>query len=354
MLRMISTCLVLLTLLAPSIRPPADPSAESMRDAARGLLLSLPALDRDVLENTFDEARLAWNYTPVDRQGMALGGLQPDDRQAVWAFLATGLGERGLRQARQIIMLEEVLYERSNGNPMRDPGLYWLNFYGAPATRGRWGWRFEGHHLSVSFTVLDDRIVGSTPAFFGGNPALVESGKHLDLRPFALEEDVARNLLQTLDAGQRSAAIIASTAHPDIVTANQHYVQPLTDNGVRYGDLSAAQRAALMSLLDQYAARLEPSLAERELDEIQAAGLENLRFTWAGGTESGEPHYYRIQGPTFVLEYDNTQSGANHVHAVWRNFRRDFGRDPLREHLASHHQAADAKVGHGHDHGEDR
>jgi len=339
---------VTLTLAASTVPAqqsfPADPG---MRHAARALLNSSEGERRHWgLSGFEDEERFNWAYTPVPRQGFPLREMTDAERQITWNLVASGLGERGMQQAREVIQLEEVLYERSEQSDFRDPDQYLISIFGAPGSLGRWGWRFEGHHLSVNFTLLDGRVVGTTPAFFGGNPAYVGEGLHSGLRPFAQEEDLARLLLQNLDPAARRTAVFSPTAPDDILTSNSQLATRPTTAGVRHDQLTEPQQQALWELLELYAARLEASLAESELAEIRAHGLDELRFAWAGGVEASEPHYYRIHGPTFVVEYDNTQNDANHVHTAWRNFERDFGRDPLREHLATAH----ATGTHGHSH----
>ncbi len=328
--------------LAASTAPAQEslPPEPGMRDAARALLNSSEGERRHwALTGFEDEERFNWAYTPVPRSGFPLREMTDEEREITWNLVASGLGERGLEQARDVIRLEEVLYERSEQSDFRDPDQYLISIFGAPGSLGRWGWRFEGHHLSVNFTLLDGRVVGTTPAFFGGNPAYVGEGLHSGLRPFAQEEDRARLLLQNLDPAARRTAVFSPTAPDDILTSNSEVAARPTAAGIRYAQLPEPQQQALWELLELYASRLEPSLAEGELTEIRAHGLDELRFAWAGGVEAGEPHYYRIHGPTFVVEYDNTQNDANHVHTVWRNFDRDFGRDPLREHLAAAHAA---------------
>lgn len=323
---------------------PADPG---MRDAARALLSSSEGERRHwALSGFEDDERFNWAYTPVPRQGFPLREMTDQEREITWNLVSSGLGERGLQQARDVIRLEEVLYERSDNSDFRDPDMYLITVFGAPGSLGRWGWRFEGHHLSVNFTLLDGQVIGTTPAFFGGNPGYVGEGLHAGLRPFAQEEDGARLLLQNLDPAAQRTAVFSPTAPGDILTTNSKVAERPAALGVRYEQLPEPQQRALWELLELYAARLEPSLAEAELAEIRAHGIDELRFAWAGGLNAGEPHYYRIHGPTFVVEYDNTQNDANHVHTVWRNFERDFGRDPLRQHLATAHDAG----AHGHSH----
>jgi hypothetical protein len=233
-----------------------------------------------------------------------------------------------------------VLFEESH-NPIRDPDLYFLSVFGEPGGRGEWGWRVEGHHLSLNFTLRDGRVVSATPSFFGANPAEVRRGPHQGLRTLAPEEDLGRALYRSLEGALRQKALLSAEAPADIVTGNAKQAELGAPAGVALAEVSPAQRAALMELVEMYAHRLRRELAEEELARLRAAGLEKIHFAWAGVSEPGQPHYYRIQGPTFVVEYDNTQNNANHIHTVWRNFATDFGLDPLRAHYRTspHHRA---------------
>ena len=218
---------------------------------------------------------------------------------------------------------------------MRDPEKYFVVFFGAPGASHPWSWRFEGHHLSLNFTLRGDSAVATTPSFFGANPALVPKGPRQGLRVLAREEDEARELLGLLDAAQRRAAIVDSRSYGDIVTGAKDRVGPLDNRGIEARAMDAAQRAQLTRLIAVYADSFEPRLrAER----IARAGedFDSVRFAWAGPTERGKPHYYRVQGARFLIEYDSSQNDGNHVHTVWRDFNGDFGRDLLREHHTSH------------------
>lgn len=313
-------------------------AGERMQDAGRALLDAVTARGMGVQAAADDAERLNWNYTPVPRRGLPLLAAEDDAlRERMWALVDTGLGERGSRQAREIVALEEVLYARSDEDDRRNPGRYFLTLFGVPGSRGRWGWRFEGHHLSLNFSLRDGSVVGTTPAFFGGSPARVDEGPHAGLRPFAAEEDDARAFVQSLSPEQRRRAVLAQTAPRDILTGNDVPAARPALLGVAYTDLDDERRRALLALLSLYASRLSADLAAEEMAAIEAAGIETLRFAWAGSLEPGQPHYYRIQGPGFIIEYDNAESDAGHVHTVWRNFERDFGNDPLRAHLATAH-----------------
>lgn len=310
----------------------------AMQAAARELLdMPLPPEVSNFQGAWDDPERLDWAYVPVSRTGLPLLFLDEQGREKVWGLVSTGLGERGMGQARDIVSLESILYERSGRDDRRDPGRYFVTIFGVPGRFGNWGWRFEGHHLSLNFTLRDGKVLSTTPAFFGGNPAHVQEGEHTGLRPFAAEEDRARELVRSLPEPLRRQAIYSAEAPADILTSDDVPAARPPLLGVRVGDLGPEARADMETLLALYAARLDPELAAAELARIEADGMGELRLAWAGSLEPGQPHYYRIQGPSFVIEYDNTQDGANHVHTVWRDFERDFGNDPLRAHLADHH-----------------
>ena len=319
---------------------PEAPSATPMLDAWQTLAGGLAPEQMQAVGFAFDDAkRHEWFYTPVDRVGLRIGDLDDGQMNSLRALLNSGLGAAGTDQAFEIVQLEEVLFATSGGREMRNPGNYYLMTFGIPTTGGAWGWRFEGHHFSASFTVVDDRIVSGTPAFFGGNPAVVpdDSEVHAGLRPFGREEDLGFQLIDAFDDSQRGRVIIDVEAPRDILTANSPRAEMGPPEGISVADMNDAQRAVLHELMGVYGARMNPALLDHQMAKIHAAGEERVHFAWAGGTRPGEGHYYRIQGPTFVVEYDNTQGNANHVHSVWRDFEDDFGYDPLRAHLAEGH-----------------
>ena len=215
----------------------------------------------------------------------------------------------------------------------RDRDAYLFSVFGTPSVSGAWGWRVEGHHVSLRFTIVKGSAIASSPAFLGTNPAEVRDGAQKGLRILAAREDAARALIDSLDASQRSAAIINAVAPTDIVTMNKNDITPLDPSGISAGSLTAKQRALLMQVIDAYASAMEADIAAEIAKRIQQAGAGKITFAWAGETERGKKHYYRVQGPTFLIEFDNTQNDGNHVHSVWRDFDGDFGRDLLREHL---------------------
>ncbi len=307
-------------------------AAPAMIDAARRLLAALtPAQRAQALGAFGDDQRFDWHYVPRDRPGIAFADLDRPQRTLAHALLRTGLSQRGYRKATSIMQLEGVL-RALEGQAFRDPDCYALMIFGTPAVHGAWAWRIEGHHLSLHFTVVHGTLVATTPTFFGANPAEVRHGPRRGWRVLRAEEDIARTLLHSLDAQQRALTIFRAAAFPDLVTMNAAQVNPLTPVGLQASHLREQQVALLMRLLEEYAAALPPDLAAARLGKLRQAGLDAIHFGWAGSVERGQPHYYRVQGPTFLVEYDNTQNDANHIHTVWRDFHGDFGRDLLRDH----------------------
>ncbi|MCC7216569.1 MAG: DUF3500 domain-containing protein [Burkholderiales bacterium] len=316
--------------------PPATAAvAARMRVAAEQLLAALPEPAREKVARPFDDRdRVDWHYTPRSRNGVALKELDRKGRDAVHALLREALSAAGYRKVVNIIELELVLRELETFGLMRDPERYHLTVYGTPSRTAAWGWRFEGHHLSLNFTLAGDRMVVDTPSFLGANPATVPRGAAAGLRVLAAEEDEARVLLALLADAQRRMAVFDTRTYGDIVTTNAAKVDPPQPAGLAAADMTEAQRAQLVKLIDVYARTFEPALAEARMARVREGGIENVRFGWAGSTERGRPHYYRVQGPLFLIEYDASPNDGNHIHTVWRDFNGDFGRDLLRLHYA--------------------
>jgi len=330
-------CSCLSVLLAGLCSVRAGAPAEEMTAAANKLLGSLNAEQRAkaVFEFKSDE-RLNWHYIPKDRKGLALKEMSDEQRQLALGLLASGLSKQGLDKARTIMSLEPILFELEGSARRfpRDAALYYIQVFGKPDAKGTWSWRFEGHHLSASFTLVKGEFFSSTPSFFGSNPAEVRQGPRKGLRALAGEEDAARHLVNALDDEQRKVAVFDATAPKEIFTEAKHKVEPLSPAGLAAAKMTSTQRQSLMALVREYVRRARPELADSDLAKIEKAGVEKVHFAWAGGLEKGEGHYYRVQGPTFLLEYDNTQNNNNHIHAVWRDFDGDFGEDILRKHYA--------------------
>jgi hypothetical protein len=278
------------------------------------------------------EERRNWHFVPKSRKGLPLKDLTPEQRKLALALLASSLSHRGYEKATGILVLEEVLAELEG--PWRDVGRYYFTVFGAPGSDQPWGWRVEGHHLSLNFTAVG-QTVRATPAFFGANPAEVRAGQHRGLRVLAEEEDVARALVKSLSAEQKKKAVIMNRAPSEI--ANVPGRNATRPQGIAWSELNSAQSQMLEQLIRVYLQRCRPEVAEEQWTRIEKSGRELLHFAWAGGLEKAEGHYYRIQGGSFVLEYDNTQDGANHVHSVWRDFDEEFGADVLAEHYRRDH-----------------
>ena len=315
-------------------------SASLMSTAAEAFLNSLSADQHTKATFGFeDEQRLDWHFIPRPRKGIPFKELDPAQRLLGQALMGAGLGQRGLIRAATIMSLDAVLRELEQGKgPVRDPDLYFLSLFGDARSHKPWGWRVEGHHLALNFTLLEGRPLASTPAFFGANPAEVLLGPRKGLRALAPEEDLARVLVKSLDDKQRIQAVLSQSAPADILSTNLRKAAPLRPAGLQTGKLGQKQQEMLMALLREYASRHAPDIAAARLARVRAAGLGNISFAWAGGLEKGQPHYYRIQGPSFLVEYDNVQNSANHIHSVWRDFNSDFGADLLAQHYqADHH-----------------
>jgi len=346
--------LLLMTPLAGA--PAADDTAAAMVEAAGALLAGLtPEQRAEAVFDLADEERINWHFIPRQRRGVPLKVMDESQRALARALLETGLSHRGLETADTIMSLEQVLFDMGDNPGARDPERYYFSVFGDPAGEQPWGWRVEGHHLSLNFTIVEGTPVAWSPAFFGANPAQVRSGPRTGLRALAAEEDLARALVTSLSEEQRAVAIVAAEAPAEMLTEARDRVEPLSPPGIASGDLTGAQRSQLSELLDVYLSRMTGKLAERRRAAIEEAGMDAVTFAWSGVLEPGGPHYYRIQGPSFLVEYDNTQNEANHVHTVWRDFAGDFGRDLLQEHYREAHANGDGSPhvhgsdsGHGH------
>ena len=309
-------------------------SASAMAGSAGRFLAALSPAQRAKAMIPFDDSeRLDWGFTPRSRRGIPLKELGADQRRLAEELMRSGLSASGYRKAADVMALESVLREIQGA--FRDPELYYFSVFGAPAADSLWGWRVEGHHLSLNYTVSGGIGISHTPSFFGANPANVRRGPLAGKRALAGEEDLARSLLRSLDAGQRAKTIFRNVAPSEIVTGTAARVDPLAPAGIAARDLTAPQQAALRRLIEEYLTRMPDDVAADRKAKLEAAGFEKIFFAWAGGGEPGQPHYYRLQGPTFLIEYDDTQDDANHIHTVWRDFEGDFGRDLLREHYGA-------------------
>jgi hypothetical protein len=319
-------------------------SSAAMATAATRFLDGLSAEQRT--QATFpmeSEERLRWHFIPTNtfpRKGVPIKEMTEPQRKLAHDLLRSALSQRGHMTATAIMDLETTLKAiedaAGGGRNVRDPELYFFTIFGTPSAKGVWGWRVEGHHMSLHFTIAKGSAVASTPTFFGANPSEVRvEGPKKGLRILGAQEDAARALLAAFDDGQRAAATFNGVAPNDIVTTNKVDIAPLSPPGVAGAAMTSAQRDLLLALIETYTSQMAADIAADRMSRIRQAGLEKVAFAWAGETERGRKHYYRVQGPTFLIEYDNTQNDGNHIHLVWRDFNGDFGRDLLREHVQS-------------------
>jgi len=313
-------------------------SSTVMTLAAQHFLDSLTPEQRAQATFPFqDDERQNWHFIPKERKGLPLLTMEPHQKALAHALLAAGLSQQGYIKAVSIMSLEDVLriMENDDGN-RRNPQKYYFSIFGEPSDTGTWGYRVEGHHLSQNYTVVNGKIA-DTPSFFGSNPAEVREGPRKGMRVLAAEEDLARDLLESLTAEQKKSAIVTDKAYPDILTAASRKAalegQP---SGLSAAKMTKKQFDLLQTLLSDYAANVPDQLAQTRLDHIRKVGT-NIFFAWAGVEQRGGPHYYRIQSPAFLIEYDNTQNNANHIHSVWRDFNGDFGLDLLAMHYQQSH-----------------
>lgn len=331
---LLGRCAAASALMAMSQTASAQPATPSSA-AARLIQATSAGAQASLLQPFTDQARSDWHYTPRRRAGVPWRDMSSAQRAATTDLLRSALTENGLDKVRAVMALEIALRELETFGLSRDPENYAVAIYGEPTKDSRpWGWRIEGHHLSLHWTLRGDDYVATLPQFFGANPARVprDIGKapRVGTRVLGEEEDRARTLLASLAPSQRTAAIIDVRPYGDIVTRNAERAAPPEAKGVAFTELSAAQQAQLLSLVSAFTEHLEPEYAQARLARLRASGLNSIRFGWAGAVEPGAPYYFRIQGAAFVIEFDN--SGGNHVHSVWRDFDGDWGRDVLAEH----------------------
>lgn len=341
-LRLAVAAILVTTLLGSAMLASAR-SATAMANAANQFLNALSPDQRAKAAFAFNsDDRLRWHFIPNEmfpRKGLMLKDMNDAQRQLAEGLLKTGLSSRGFVKIKTIIELEDTLkVVEAGGKFARNKEEYLFSVFGAPGPKGAWGWRVEGHHISIRFTINDGSVggqVASSPMFLGSNPAETRDGQFAGRRPLHEEEDRARRLVATLSPDQLRAALINAVAPTDILTMNKNDITPLPDEGILYSALQPAQQDMLRQVIAAYTETMEADVAAERMKVATGAGLDKLRFAWAGSTDKGQKHYYRIQGQTFLIEFDNTQNDGNHVHSVWRDFNGDFGRDILREHLAA-------------------
>lgn len=309
----------------------ADATGERMAEAANKLLSGLSDELRAKTTFTFDDpVRLSWHFypvTPEPRKGAVLKAMTAKEKELVKDLLRAGTSKEGYDQALNVIALENILRDIENtewAKKFRDSDLYYVSVFGKPAKTGKWGWRIEGHHLSLNYVIDDGKVIASTPIAFGANPGEVMSGPHKGLRALMKEEDLARQLYTSLEPASRKKATISAKAPFDILTEMNVQPRRLPAEGLARASMDSRQQQVLDQLVKLYANRHPADVSTRLQKEIAEAGADKVVFGWAGPPEPGQPHYYRIQGPTFVIEYCNAQNRANHIHSLWRSYLGDF------------------------------
>jgi hypothetical protein len=314
-----------------------------MRSAATDFVNSLDAKQRaKAIYDYLDGERIFWYYPPTNRHGLPLRDMSDTQRSLAMDLMKAGLSERAYGQAAGIIDLEVILGEIEAGAGRRtfkrDPELYYWTIFGDPSNEeSPWGWRVEGHHISLNYSLWGDGLLSLTPFFFGTNPAEVRHGPQTGLRILDQREDIAFDLMGSLDAEQTSRAVIYAEAPWDILTFNSSRAVMPAYEGLAASEMDDDQRAVLDRLVDLYVDQSPADLADDRRARIAVAGREGMHFAWAGPAQSGEPHYYRIHGGNFLVEFDNRQNGANHIHSVWRDVENDFANDVLGDHLILYH-----------------
>ncbi|MDA0769005.1 MAG: DUF3500 domain-containing protein [Chloroflexi bacterium] len=317
-------------------------AASDITGAAKKFLASLSGDQKAkaMIEYTKGE-RFFWYYPQLNRQGLPLRDMNDSQRELAMNVIKTTMSEEGYNRSKLIMELEDILgpleAEEDNVGWERRPDLYYWTIFGEPGGDGPWAWRVEGHHISVQFSIWGDNIIASTPFFFGANPAEVPKGPKQGQRVLHVREDTGFELLNSLDASQRVRAIVHEKAPWDIYTYNATRPSLPEGEGLPASEMTGSQREILMSLIAEYVNQVRGEFADQKMAEIQKKGIDDFFFSWHGGTTRADKHYYRIHGGTFVVEFDNFQNDANHIHSVIRDVNNDFANDVIREHRIMYH-----------------
>lgn len=317
-------------------------SAQSPTKAAAAFLQSLTVDQRAKAQYNFDEPeRFNWAFVPTTRNGISFHDLSSPQQKFAVDLMKMSLSEQGFKKASGVIALEGILRDvegRQKDDPYRDPLKYFFTIFGNPSDEAPWGWRIEGHHLALNFSSINGEMVASTPSFMGANPSIVPKGKDIGKQVLKQETDLGFVLVNSLSSQQLSIARFSTIALPEIVTGNQRHADGVEQKGIFYSQLSESQKQIFNQLLNVYVKNYQFGFSKKLMDKITAAGIDNFSFAWAGALQPGDGHYYRIQGPMLLIEYDNTQGNANHVHTVVRDLTNDFAEDILREHYEKEHR----------------
>ena len=323
----------------------ANPHIHPTNEISSAASTWLESLNPDQLDKaTFeylDGERVFWYYPPLNRHGLAIRDMNEIQRHLAFSIMETCLDKHAFAQAKQIIELESILgkIEASHGikSFARDPELYYFTVFGNPKSNDPWGWRVEGHHVSLHFSIWNDKVISTTPFFFGSNPAEVKEGPHKGLRVLSDREDLGFELIQSLDSSQQKQSIIFEEAPYDILLYNSTKAFFPKEEGLIGSKMSGVQKELFMSLIIEYVNDVRPEIAKDKLSMVNELGIDNFHFAWGGGTSKGHKHYYRIHCGDFIVEYDNRQGDGNHIHSVLRDTENDFANDVLRDHLMNFH-----------------
>ena len=298
----------------------------------------LKSLDTEQLKKVqlpFDHlSRQVWHFLPGSmwpRAGIMLKDLNRTQKQKVFVLLREHLSEAGFEKVMSIMDLENVMAKMGQDAEMRDTEKYFVAIYGNPIQDKLWAWSFEGHHISLNFTITDKKV-SMTPRFLGAGPAIIPSGYRKGERTLAAEDDMGLELINSMSTEQRIKTIFSTKSYLEIVTSNSTEVGPLRPVGITMSELNKEQQEHLKELIAEYLSTMPEALAKQRMEQIEQEDFAEIRFGWAGATVLGEGHYYRIQGHSFLIEFDNTLGNANHIHTVWRDFDGDFGKDIIKEH----------------------
>ncbi|MEN8693908.1 MAG: DUF3500 domain-containing protein [Akkermansiaceae bacterium] len=312
------------------------PVTSEMTNAAKIFLASLDDAQKKQTCFEFEnDERENWHFVPMVRAGVRFGTLKAHQQHLAFGLLGTGLSQKGLLTATQIMTLEQILANRGGDPEVRNTEKYYIAIFGEPSDKKTWGWRFEGHHLSLNFTVTEHKVLGF-PTFYGTNPAELKKGPLKGMRPLGEIEDAARNFAVTLKAHGKSP-VFSDESVKEILSHQDRTAKALKVQGLTSKKMNGQEVKQLFTLVDQIASFQRKDISAETLRKIYALQRKDLHFAWAGSLERGKGHYFRIQGADFLIEYANTQNDANHAHLVWRDLKNDFGRDVLKKHYEKKH-----------------
>ena len=314
-----------------------NPAAAEMNEAATVFLASLDGAQRKAASFEFkNKERENWHFVPMDRKGVRFDALKPHQQHLAFGLLGTGLTQKGLMTATQIMTLEEILRSRGGDPKVRNTEKYNIAIFGSPSPTKPWGWRFEGHHLSLNFSLLDDKVIG-LPAFYGTNPAELKKGPLKGMRPLGEIEDAGRQLAKDLIKANMSP-VFSEKAPKEILTAQDSTAKAQQIMGTTSDKMNGEQVKQILAIVSQVASMQRGEITNESLRKINTMQRKKLHFAWGGSLERNGPHYFRIQGVDFIVEYANTQNDANHAHLVWRDLKDDFARDSLKKHYLENHK----------------